>query len=83
MPAVRIKRKKATGFENVEDVIQIKSPKAKDPYGLVFTGEEAMESIAVLVSRCSSLTKAEIDELDSSEYMKLVNQMNAHLEGRT
>jgi hypothetical protein len=82
MPAVRIKRKKATGFENVEEVIQIRPPMAKDLYGLDFIAGGLLESIGKLVARCSNLTQQEVDELDSSEFMKLVDEMNKYISGQ-
>lgn len=71
MVAVTIQRKKATGFENVTDIIQIRPPKARDLFGLNFLGEHGMKSFAVLISRCSSLTLEEVEDLDAEEFFKL------------
>ncbi len=78
--AIKINRKKGPGFENVTEVIQLREPRAKDLFGLEFTGPSQMQSIAILISRCSSLIIKEVEELEGSEFLKLQDQINKFLE---
>lgn len=79
---VKINRQKPKGFENVIEVIKLRRPKAKDLFGLEFQSDKVMQSCAVLISRCSNLSEKEVEELDSSEFMKLQTEINKFIEGQ-
>lgn len=79
MVSVEIKRNKPVGFENISEIIKLEVPKARDLYGLDFSGENAMKSCSILISRISSLSLAEVEELDANEFLKLQNKINEFL----
>ncbi len=79
MISVKIKRKKATHFDVMDELIQLRRPKAKDLFGLDFSGVNGMSSCAVLISRLSNLSVDEVEDLDSKEFIKLQNEINKFL----
>lgn len=80
--AVKISRKKPKGFENISEIIQIRTPLAKDMFGLNFDGENLNRSCAILISRCSSLSFEEISALETPEFLKLQDVINELMEVR-
>ena len=80
MSLVCISRNKPTQFKNVQETVTIKPPKAADLFGLDFSGTNAMEATAILLSRCSTLSIEEIKALDAKEFLKLQIEMNKYIE---
>lgn len=76
---VEIKQKKPKGFENVTEVVNIRSPLAKDLKGLDFT-KDTTNSMIILLSRCTDLTEEAVENLEAAEFLKLSNALNKYLE---
>ena len=71
--SIEIKREIPEGFKTQKEIVKLRRPMAKDLFGLDFTGVNANKSCAILISRLSSLSEREVEDLEMAQFMKLQN----------